>query len=261
MTPAQISEAAGLLAAAYRDGRMLDGLPDSCRPQTEDDANLIQDAVVDQLGVKVAGWKVGATTKEAQANMGFSAPFTGRLLAPIMCTSPVRLLHRELLFPRVECEFALRVGIDLVDRGQPYRRDEVAEVVTALYPGIEIPESRFADGHGLGALALIADQGATGRYVLGAECTDWRHLNLPSCRVVLRINGEVVAAGSGADAMGDPLDSLTWVANHCAAKGDSLRADQVVSTGSCTGIIPVEPGDEVVADFGDLGTVEVSFPA
>ena len=35
-----------------------------------------------------------------------------------------------------------------------------------------------------------------------------------------------------------------------------LKAGDIVSTGTCTGIDAIKPGDEVIADFGSLGRVE-----
>ncbi len=74
-------------------------------------------------------------------------------------------------------------------------------------------------------------------------------------------DGEAVADGVGANALGDPLNVLEWTANHLSALGDGIRAGEVVSTGTCTGLTPIAPGETLVADFGDLGRVEVRFVA
>ena len=58
MTPQQIDQAAGALAAA-RTGQAIAGLPDAARPQSEADSYAIQDAVMRRLGERVGGWKVG----------------------------------------------------------------------------------------------------------------------------------------------------------------------------------------------------------
>ena len=42
---------------------------------------------------------------------------------------------------------------------------------------------------------------------------------------------------------------------------DGIKAGEVVSTGTCTGVTPIAPGQTLVADFGDLGRVEVRFIA
>jgi 2-keto-4-pentenoate hydratase len=38
-----------------------------------------------------------------------------------------------------------------------------------------------------------------------------------------------------------------------------LEAGQLVSTGTCTGLVTLKAGEKAVADFGELGAVEVQF--
>ena len=61
--------------------------------------------------------------------------------------------------------------------------------------------------------------------------------------------------------LGDPVVSLTWLANDLAVRGEGLRAGDHVTTGSCHVVVTAEPGDTVSADFGALGVAEVSFTA
>ena len=43
--------------------------------------------------------------------------------------------------------------------------------------------------------------------------------------------------------------------------GRRLRAGEIVTTGTATAPAPVKAGSHVVADFGELGTVEAHFVA
>ena len=56
-----------------------------------------------------------------------------------------------------------------------------------------------------------------------------------------------------------PLAALAWLANDRVAHGGGLKAGEVVTTGTCTGIVHVGAGDSARADFGDLGAVELAF--
>ena len=38
-----------------------------------------------------------------------------------------------------------------------------------------------------------------------------------------------------------------------------LNAGEIVSTGTCTGIVYIEKGQKAVADYGMLGAIEVTF--
>ena len=69
------------------------------------------------------------------------------------------------------------------------------------------------------------------------------------------MNGAVVAHGSGANVLGDPREALAWIANELRVHADGLAAGDLVTTGTCVVPVPVSPGDDVEADFGDFGTL------
>jgi 2-keto-4-pentenoate hydratase len=59
--------------------------------------------------------------------------------------------------------------------------------------------------------------------------------------------------------MGHPLTSLTWLVNWLCERGRSLEADEIVSTGTCTGHCFCLPGDRVSVDFGAFGVLTARF--
>ena len=74
------------------------------------------------------------------------------------------------------------------------------------------------------------------------------------------MKGEVVGRlardGIGANVLGDPRVALTWLVNELSALGLTLRAGEVVTTGTCLVPLEIPPGDRVAMDFGALGRVE-----
>ena len=77
------------------------------------------------------------------------------------------------------------------------------------------------------------------------------------------VQGEVAGRyqrpGKGANVLGDPRIALTWIANELSRIGVTLRAGEVVTTGTCMQPLEVQPGDHVTADYGSFGRVEVRF--
>jgi 2-keto-4-pentenoate hydratase len=57
--------------------------------------------------------------------------------------------------------------------------------------------------------------------------------------------------------MDGPVSVLVWLANHASNRGVGLEKGQLCNTGMCAPVFWVNPGDRAVADFGELGTVEV----
>jgi 2-keto-4-pentenoate hydratase len=73
------------------------------------------------------------------------------------------------------------------------------------------------------------------------------------------VNGDVVATGSGANVLADPRAALHWLANELPRLGRRLRAGELVTTGTTTVPAAIGPGDQVTADFGELGSVRLAF--
>ncbi|MCH8097671.1 MAG: hydratase [Proteobacteria bacterium] len=222
----------------------------------------VQRRITSLAGLSRLGWKVGVTSRVAQRLLGVEVPATGPLFAEDCFDSPAEIAVFPGQDASVESEFAFRFARDLPPRGAVYGRAEVLAAVGAVLPAIEVVGCRFEGGFGgLGAVRLIADMTANTAWVKGPECRDWRRMDLIGHRVGLRRDGETVAEGVGANALGDPLNVLEWTANHLSALGDGIKAGEVVSTGTCTGVTPVAPGETLIADFGTLGRVEVRIIA
>jgi 2-keto-4-pentenoate hydratase len=95
--------------------------------------------------------------------------------------------------------------------------------------------------------------------VPGETATDPRAVDVSMESVQVRKNARLVEAGTGAQVLGHPATAVSWLAEILSEQGASVPAGQVVSTGSLTTAIPVEPGDVIEARFGTLGTVSVAF--
>jgi 2-keto-4-pentenoate hydratase len=259
MTPSAIEEAVNLLIRARRDRVALAGFPDSCRPQSLADGYAIQDAFVAAWGEPVAGWKVGCTAPETQRLFGIEEPFYGPILAPVVFSSPAQLPAADFPMRAIECEFAFRLAADFAPRKKPYRPEEAAERASAPIPAIEIVNARLDHPIRHGAPAAIADCGVNGGLVLGAAILDWQALDLAAHEVRLEVDGEPKAAGTGALVLGHPLNVLAWFVNSYTASGRTLPAGQIVTTGTTTGLVILEPGQTAVGEFGVLGQVSLRF--
>ncbi|MEY9642597.1 2-keto-4-pentenoate hydratase [Bradyrhizobium japonicum] len=52
---------------------------------------------------------------------------------------------------------------------------------------------------------------------------------------------------------------LTWLANELSRTGIGLKASQMISTGTLTGMLRPKPGETYVADFGPFNKVAVTY--
>jgi 2-keto-4-pentenoate hydratase len=253
-----LKELARQLWDARRLGHTVDA--SACRlPLTKQEAYAVQDEIVAVSGLERRGYKVGSTSKEAQLLLGTDEPGAGVLLAPYVSQSPARVSLAPAHRPAVEGEFAFHIARDLPPRRSPYTLAEVSEAIEGVAGAIEVVGTRLAGGlEGKGRFLITADCGVNIALATGPWFA-WGSQDLRSQRVTMTINGAKKGQGTGSRALGDPLNVLLWLANHQSAAGQGLRAGEIVSTGTCTGLDAVHPGDVVRADFGVLGTVEISF--
>jgi len=229
------------------------------QPATQEDGYRMQAAAAERWDDRIVGWKVGATSKQVQALFGVDGPLYGPVFAQTVAQSAARWRVADFQHRMLESEFAFRFGRELPPRSQPYTRDEVLDAVDALIPAIEIISPRFDRLTADRIPQLIADFAGNGGAVLGAPVTDWRSLDLPALPVELRIDGVPEQAGTGAAVLGNPRNVLEWFVETFRAQGRTIAQGLFVMTGTMTGIHTPAPGEQAVADFGALGTVEVVF--
>jgi 2-keto-4-pentenoate hydratase len=158
-----------------------------------------------------------------------------------------------------EPEFAFRMGRSLPPRSTAYSVADVIAAVDTLHPAIELPDSRFADFVKAGEAQLIADNACAHLFVLGAPtAADWRAVDLVKERPVVTLRGQRFV-GHGKNVLGDPRVALTWLANELRQLGVTLKAGEVVTTGTCHSPLSIQSGDMFEADFGAFGNVSVAL--
>ena len=249
---------AEMLATARREVRQLDGLPADLLPASIKEGYAVNGLVAQRLGWELLGWKIAGTTPAMREKLRVTDPIYGRTYRRFAVPSPARLVRAELLDPLVECEFFVTLGRDLPPREQPWTMPEIADAVATIHAGIEVAECRFRMANLPPLPGILADGSASGRYVFGDEIKDWSSC-IGTMEVVLEVDGTRRRHGSGADVMGYPLAPLLWLANERRRWGDGLRAGEMVSTGSTTGMLPIKSGQAVHARFGSSAEVRIAF--
>jgi 2-keto-4-pentenoate hydratase len=251
-------QAADLLFAAWQEGRRLRELPDPVRPRTRAEGYAIQATLEARSAFPLFGWKIAATSQVGQAHINVDGPLAGRLLRERVRDDggvvPFGANHMRV----AEAEFAFRMARDLPARPAPYSVDEVMAAAGTLHPAIEVPDSRFDDFTRVGAPQLIADNACAHYFVLGpAAAVEWRAFDLARHPVVGHVEGRLRRDGVGANVLGDPRVALTWLVNELSSLGVTLRAGEVVTTGTCLAPLEIAAGGHMRADFGPLGSVHM----
>src|SRR3981189_2963302 len=254
--------AAEAIAAARRNRTPLHPLFGDSAPRTEAEGYRIADAVHGLLAAdfgEMVGHKIGCTSAVMQQYLNIPHPCSGGVFAGGVHDSGVSLRAKDFVRVGVECEIAVRLTRDLMPLDAPFTADKVVQAIDAYLPAIEIVDDRYADWQTIGAPTLVADDFFAAGCVLGKPVA--RSVAPDLLEVIGRaiINGVEVGQGTGADVLGPPHNALAWLANHLAAEGRSLRAGQIVLTGSLVKTVWLEAGDKVMMELAGLGKVAVTF--
>jgi 2-keto-4-pentenoate hydratase len=237
-------------------------LPPDLMPTDFDETYLAQDALMalylaEDKTRRIGGYKVALTSQIMQEMLGVTSPAGGLIRADQIYSSGVTLPATNFVRLGVESEIAMRLDADLGNIGKPHDGDSVASAVACCMAAIELIEDRnatYAEADKRGTILCgTADLSWNRGCVLGPEFTNWRDLDLRAASAQMLINGEVVGEGKGEDVLGDPMTSLAWVANHLLARGRSLKAGDIVMTGSVVRTNWLKAGDEMRTQFDVLG--------
>jgi 2-keto-4-pentenoate hydratase len=222
---------------------------------TVGEAYAIQQEFVQLLlenGDAVVGYKLGLTSKAMQTVLGVDQPDFAPVLASMVVSRDGTVERNQFIQPKIEGEIALVLDRDL--RGPGCTALDAAQAVRGAVTAVEIIDSRIEDWK-IKLADTIADLASCGAVALGSRCVPVEGFDLRLVGMAVSRNGELVATGAGAAALGSPFHAVAWLANTLADYGVTLEAGHFVMTGSLHAAFPVEAGDAVVVECDRLGSV------
>ena len=257
--PTEPDARAAALYEALRSGSPIAPFTDGDPEMTADDGYAVQERFVERLladGDRMVGYKLGLTSAPMQEMLGVHEPDYGPVLAGMTEDDGAVLPVSRFIQPKVEAEIAVVLAEAL--RGPGVTTLQSARAISSAVAAIEVVDSRIADWR-IGLPDTIADLASCGAVVLGARPVPIDGWDPRLVGMVISRNGETVATGAGAAALGNPVAAVAWLANTLAPHGVTLEAGRFVMTGSLHAAFDVASGDTVRADFDRLGSVSVRF--
>lgn len=205
-----------------------------------------------------AGYKIGLTSRRMQAMCGVNHPNSGVVFEKRIHRSGVQLPVSGLVRIGIEFECCARLGRTLGPRNGEYTLDDIREAVDAVAPAFEVIDDRNS-AYPLDLLSLIADNSWNEGNVLGEFVKTWP--DLAETRSILECNGEVIDEGKGSDVLGHPFEPLRWLANNLSRQGETLRAGDIVLTGSWVTTRFPKAGEHYRYTIEGVGSVELALTA
>ena len=251
---------AALLRAAYATG-VTSPLREWLDPLDIAGAYAVQDINTrfwQNQGRRIVGRKAGLTARAVQQQLGVDQPDFGALFDDMRVADGGTLDPARCIQPKVEAEIAFVLGADLpLPDTTP---EQVAAAVAGVHAAIEIVDSRIADWK-ITFADTVADNGSSAFFVLADEGRPLVGSDLYTAGMVMEVNGAIASTGVGAAALGHPLNAAAWLAQTLAARGEPLRAGDIVLAGALGPMVALKPGDHVVARVGGIGTCSFSYGA
>ena len=207
-------------------------------------------------GERALGWKVGFGAPAAMQKLAIKAPLVGFLTDRALVATGATVSLSGWSKPVAEPEIAVHMGRDLPAGAD---RDAVGAAIAGLGPAIELADvDRPPDDVERILAGNIYQRGV----VLG-PCDAARAGGL-----VEGLRGHIVRNGSAFAQTSDPqaltgelIEIVRHVADTLAAFGETLRAGQLIITGSIVPPLWVEAGEEIAFRLDPLGSLSIRFAA
>jgi 2-keto-4-pentenoate hydratase len=221
------------------------------------DAGLaIQRRVTEILALPIGGWKCSVPT--AERKVAAAAIFAKSIVSVAPC--PILPIAGKA---RVEPEIAFVLARDLPARRAPYDEADVRAAIRETRLVLELMGPRYVDPAAVTFPELLADSIANQGLFVGPVLSNPHGLSLSAFAIIVDGANGTLISREGRHPDGHPLRPLYWLANFLSGggygEGVSLKAGQVVTTGSYCGVVDVPLETPLVFRYGDFGTLNVQF--
>jgi 2-oxopent-4-enoate/cis-2-oxohex-4-enoate hydratase len=209
-------------------------------------------------GERIVGKKVGVTSQAVMNLLKVDQPDFGHLLSGMTYSDGEVISLKNTLLPRGEGEIAFVLKRDLCGPG--LSNADVLRAIECVMPCFELVDSRIRDWN-IKIQDTVADNGSSFAFVLGDAAIDPKKIDLTTVGMTLEKNGELIGTGAGAATLGNPVNAVTWLANTLGRYGITLKAGEVILSGSLSVMFPVAPDDAIRMSLGKIGSCSARFSA
>lgn len=255
----QINDLVNQLHQAWENASQIPPITDSVPKITVEEAYQIQLKLMAKRiaeGEAVVGKKIGITAKVVMKMLGVDQPDFGHLMSGMEFQESQILPFNKFCQPKGEGEIAFLLKKDLTGPG--ITRDQIIEATECVMPAFEIVDSRIQDWN-IKIQDTIADNASAGAFVIGSSRTSLKGLDLATCGMVLKKNGEIIGTGNGAATLDHPLNAVGWLANTLGSLGMSLKAGEIILSGSLSVMFPIQSGDSLEMEIEGVGKTMCHF--
>jgi len=230
-----------------------------------DDAYKIQSAWMEikkAKGRKVAGYKIGLTSRAMQKAMNINEPDYGTLLDDMVFEEGTEIDSSQFLDPRIEVELAFILKDKLF--GENISVIDVLNATDYVVPALELIAARTHrvhpdTGYKRTVRDTISDNAANAGIIMGGLPVRADAIDLRWIGAMMSRNGVIEESGVSGAVLNHPAKGVAWLAKKYARHGIALEPGQIILAGSFTRPVSIRAGDTFTVDYGELGTISCYF--
>lgn len=205
----------------------------------------------------LGGRKIALASAVQQALCGVDHPIAGGIFAKEIHESPAEIALADHHGLGMEFELATVLAEDVGPGDGPFDAASIRGKVARIHPAFEMIIDRGADYGALDARTMAADNAWCAGIVLGPAIEGWEAMDVDALPVSLHWNDEPPTTARAGDA--DPFGSLAWVAGVLTGAGQTLKAGEVVITGSVIKTRAPSRGDRLRYRVGETAEVAATI--
>jgi 2-keto-4-pentenoate hydratase len=199
-------------------------------------------------GARPIGWKLGLGTAAAMERHGIGAPLVGFLTNLGLREPGAEVELGDWGKPTAEPEIAVHVARDVPADGDV---DAVAAAIGGLGVAIELVDL------GGGEVEEILAGDIFHRYVVLGPAVSG--VALDELHGTIRLGEDAQSVDDPLALVGDPVAALAHLASHLAAFGETVRAGEILITGSIVPALSVAAGQRLEYVLEPLGELALHF--
>ncbi len=225
---------------------------------TQDDAYAIQSAGLKMRlaeGKQVVGHKIGITSLGMMKLLNVDTPDYGYLLNSGMLLEGEPCRRSDMNIPIVEGEIAFLMGRDLTG---PVTPADILEAAQYVVPCFEICDARFQSWT-VTVRDTISDDAGASKFLIGSSPKTVQDINLRNIGMVIEKNGRLYGTGAGAEVLGNPVNSMTWLVNKLAEYGIGLKKGEIVLSGAFLAADPAQADDVYTLSVDGFPSLTLRF--
>lgn len=205
-------------------------------------------------GYKIYAPKLGLTSPAKMKQMNVDYPIYGYVFYYMLVNNNESFSLGDYIQPRVEPEISVILKNEL--HGPGITLQDIEDNLDYVVSSLEILDSRYRN-YEFTLPDVIADNTSAKGAVYSEEQIKLDPKDLVTEKAQLIINGEVKAEGDGSAVLGNPLETIVFLANELGKYGEAVPANIPIMTGGMTAAVKIKPDDLIEVNYSTLGKIKI----